>query len=246
MRENLPQSDILTFKDRRGRRSLQVLLDFLPKYAIIKSKGGENVPQKRKKYKKRPPKKIYDIKQLKEKWKQQRFNEKKYYAKMGTVAGIVGMVALIGFAVLCFICANHQPIEYDQAISYSAQFEKYYTRYNFKGGSKECIKFTNQDSKSLPDFYFFGNQNPNADLETLAKGTTLNLKLHPDGEILEIKAGDKEILNFDYAQKQLQKRSICVLVFGILAALGVIPCVMYTYKKIFKEKVFSRAVQLYK
>ena len=101
------------------------------------------MPQKRKKYKKRPPKKIYNIKQLKEKWKQQRFNEKKHYAKMETVVGIVGMVALICFAVLCFICANHQPIEYDQAIPYSALFEKYYTRYNFKGRSTKCIKFTN-------------------------------------------------------------------------------------------------------
>ena len=204
------------------------------------------MPQKRKKYKKRPPKKIYDIKQLKEKWKQQRFNEKKHYAKMETAVGIVGMVALICFAVLCFICANHQPIEYDQAIPYSAQFEKYYTRYNFKGGSTKCIKFTNQDSKWLPDFYFFGEQSPNADLEALAKGTTLNLKLHPEGTVLEIKAGDKEILNFDYAQQQLQKRSICFLVLGILSAFGVIPCVMYIHKKIFKERVFSRAVQFYK
>ena len=204
------------------------------------------MPQKRKKYKKRPPKKIYDIKQLKEKWKQQRFNEKKHYAKMETVVGIVGMVALICFALLCFICANHQPIEYDQAIPYSALFEKYYTRYNFKGGSTKCIKFTNQDSKSLPDFYFFGEQSPNADLEALPKGTTLDLKLHPDGDVLEIKAGDKEILNFDYAQKQLQKRSIFFLVMGILSCAGIIPCAIYVWKKIVIEKVFSRAVQFYK
>lgn len=204
------------------------------------------MPQKRKKYKKRPPKKIYDIKQLKEKWKQQRFNEKKYYAKMGTVLGVFGIVLLIGFAVISFTLANYQSIEYDQAISYSAQFEKYYTRYTYKGGSTECIKFTNQDSKSLPDFYFFGEQSPNAALEALSKGTTLNLKLHPNGEILEIKAGDKEILNFNYAQKQLQKRSIFFLVMGILSCAGIIPCAIYVWKKIFKEEVFSRAVQFYK
>ncbi len=204
------------------------------------------MPQKRKKYKKRPPKKTYDIKQLKEKWKLQRFNEKKYYAKMGTFLGFAWIVLLIGFAVFCFIVANYQPIEYDQAIPYSALFEKYYTRYNFKGGSTKCIKFTNQDSKSLPDFYFFGEQSPNADLEALAKGTTLNLKLHPEGAVLEIKAGDKEILNFDYAQRQLQKRAIFFLVLGILSCVGIIPCVIYVWKKIFKEEVFSRAVQFYK
>lgn len=204
------------------------------------------MPQKRKKYKKRPPKKIYDIKQLKEKWKQQRFNEKKFYAKMETVSAIVGIIALVFFAILCFVCANYQPIEYEKAIPYSAQFEKYYTRYTYKGGSTECIKFTNQDSKSLPDFYFFGEQSPNAALEALSKGTTLNLKLHPNGEILEIKAGDKEILNFNYAQKQLQKRSIFFLVMGILSCAGIIPCAIYVWKKIFKEEVFSRAVQFYK
>ena len=213
---------------------------------VCKKKGGETVPQKRKKYKKRPPKKIYDIKQLKEKWKQQRFNEKKHYAKMETVMGIVGMVAVICFAVLCFICANHQPIEYDQAIPYSAQFEKYYTRYRNNGGSTEYIEFTNKESKPLSDLYFFGDQSPKVALEALPKGTTLDLKLHPDGDVLEIKAGDKEILNFDYAQKQLQKRSICFLVLGILSCAGIIPCAIYVWKKIVREKVFSRTVQFYK
>ena len=204
------------------------------------------MPQKRKKYKKRPQKKIYDIKQLKEKWKQQRFNEKNYYAKMGTVLGLVGIVLLIGFAVCCFILSNHQPIEYSQAISYSAQFEKYYTRYNYKGGSTEYIEFTNKESKPLSDLYFYGDQSPHADLKALAKGTTLDLKLHPNGEILEIKVGNEEILNFDYAQKQLQKRSIFILVIGILSLLAIIPLLIYVWKKIFKEKVFSRAVQFYK
>ena len=109
------------------------------------------MPQKRKKYKKRPPKKIYDIKQLKEKWKQQRFNEKKYYAKMGTVSAIVSIIALVFFAILCFVIANYQPIEYEEAIPFSAQFEKYYTRYNYKGGSTEYIEFTNKESKPLSD-----------------------------------------------------------------------------------------------
>ena len=202
--------------------------------------------QKRRRYKKRPPKKIYDIKKLKEKWKLQRFNKKKFYAKMETVSAIVGIIALVFFAILCFVCANYQPIEYEEAIPYSAQFEKYYTRYSYKGGSTECIKFTNQDSKSLSDFYFYGDQSPHADLKALPQGTLLDLKLHPIGEILEIKAGDKEILNFDYAQKQLQKRSISFFIVGILLCLVTIPLTLYAWKKIFKEKAFSRAVQFYK
>ena len=202
--------------------------------------------QKRKRYKKRPQKKIYDVKKLKEKWKSQRFNEKKFNAKMNTVSVIVGIIALVSFAVLCFICANYQPIEYAEAIPYSAQFEKYYTRHSYKGGSTECIKFKNQDSKSLPDIYFYGNQSPHADLKALLQGTTLDLKLHPNGEILEIKSGDKEILNFDFAQEQLHKRSICFLVLGVLSCAGIIPCAIYVWRKIFKEKVFSRAVQFYK
>ena len=204
------------------------------------------MPQKRKKYKKRPPKKIYDIKQLKEKWKLQRHNEKKFQAKMATVLGFVGIVLLIGLAVLCFITANYQPIEYDQASSYSAAFEKYRLYHRTRGGTRRYIEFTNGDSKSLSNIYFYGEQTIKADLEALPQGTTLHLKLHPDGEVLEIKAGDKEILNFDYAQKQLQKRSIFFLVMGILSCAGIIPCAIYVWKKIVREKVFSRAVQFYK
>lgn len=204
------------------------------------------MPQKRKKYKKRPPKKIYDIKQLKEKWKLQRHNEKKFQAKMATVLGFVGIVLLIGLAVLCFITANYQPIEYDQASSYSAAFEKYRLYHRTRGGTRRYIEFTNGDSKSLSNIYFYGEQIIKDDLEALPQGTTLHLKLHPDGEVLEIKAGDKEILNFDYAQKQLQKRSIFFLVMGILSCTGIIPCAIYVWKKIVREKVFSRAVQFYK
>ncbi len=204
------------------------------------------MPQKRKKYKKRPPKKIYDIKQLKEKWKLQRYNEKKFQAKMATVLGFVGIVLLIGLSVLCFITANYQPIEYDQASSYSAAFEKYRLYHRTRGGTRRYIEFTNGDSKSLSNIYFYGEQTIKADLEALPKGTTLDLKLHPGGYVLEIKTDDKEILNFDYAQEQLQKRSIFFLVMGILSCTGIIPCVIYVWKKIFKEEVFSRAVQFYK
>ena len=196
------------------------------------------MPQKRKKYKKRPPKKIYDIKQLKEKWKLQRHNEKKFQAKMATVLGFVGIVLLIGLAVLCFITANYQPIEYDQASSYSAAFEKYRLYHRTRGGTRRYIEFTNGDSKSLSNIYFYGEQTIKADLEALPQGTTLHLKLHPDGEVLEIKAGDKEILNFDYAQKQLQKRSIFFLVMGILSCAGIIPCVIYVWKRFSKKKSF--------
>ena len=155
---------------------------------------------------------------------------------MGTFLGFVGIVLLIGFAVLCFIVANHQPIEYDQAISYSAEFEEYRIYHKVRGGTHRHIKFTNGDSKSLSAFYVYGEQTIKADLEALPQGTTLDLKMHPDGSVLEIKAGDKEILNFDYAQKQLQKRSIFFLVIGILSCAGVIPCVIYVWKKIVKEK----------
>lgn len=204
------------------------------------------MPQKPKKYKKRPPKKIYDIRQLKEKWKLQRHNEKKFQAKMATVLGLVWIVLLIGFAVLCFILSNYQPIEYDKAISYSVAFEKYRLYHRTRGGTRRYIEFANGDSKSLSNIFFYSEQTIKADLEALPKGTTLDLKLHPDGDVLEIKAGDKEILNFDYAQKQLQKRSIFFLVMGILSCAGIIPCAIYVWKKIVGEKVFSRAVQFYK
>ena len=160
--------------------------------------------------------------------------------------GIVGIVLLIGFAVISFTLASHQPIEYNQANSYAAEFEKYRTHHSTRGGTSRYIEFTNGDSKLLSNIYFYGEQTIKSDLEALPKGTTLDLKLHPDGEVLEIKAGDKEILNFDYAQKQLQKRSIFSLVIGILSCAGVIPCVIYVWKKIVKEEVFSRAVQFYK
>jgi hypothetical protein len=62
--------------------------------------------------------------------------------------------------------------------------------------------------------------------------------------VLEIKTETKEILNFDTAQEQQFQSSVFTLIIGILSFLGMIPCVVYAWIKIFRDKVFHRKKQI--
>jgi len=193
------------------------------------------------KKRKKRQKKIYNVKELQEKWKLQRFDEKKYYDRMRTILAIIGASILLFSAIIsCFVIGIYKPIKKEEAICRSAQFHSYHS-YITKTSSHRYIKLDNQESINIPKTYHIEN-----DLQVLEPNTTLTLKLHQDGTVLEIKTAQKEILNFDYAQKQLLKRSIFIFVLGILCFLGMVACTVYAMIKIIRYKVFAPSKNIYK
>ena len=197
------------------------------------------------KKRKKRKKKTYNIKELQEKWKLQHFDEKKYFDKMRTILAIIGAVVLVSFAILsCFVVGIYKPIDKEDAITCSKEFQDFHSYFSKTSGYNYSIELSNNERRSIPDEYF--NEKLENDLRQLPTGTILDFKLHPDGTILEIKAEQKEILNFDYAQKQLFKTSIFIFVLGILCFLGMVACTVYALIKIIKDKVFETSKSVYK
>lgn len=197
------------------------------------------------KKRKKRQKKTHNIKELREKWKLQRFDEKKYFDKMRTILAIIGAVVLVSFAILsCFVVGIYKPIDKEDAITCSKEFQDFHSYFSKTSGYNYYIELSNNERRSIPDEYV--NRKLENDLRQLPTGTILDFKLHPDGTILEIKAEQKELLNFDYAQKQLFKTSIFIFVLGILCFLGMVACTVYALIKIIKYKVFETSKSVYK
>ena len=94
-----------------------------------------------------------------------------------------------------------------------------------------------------------GAEDLDKDLEHIESGTPLNLKLHPDGTILEISTdfvGYREILNFDHAQKKLFEQSVIDFIIGILCGLGALALAINSGIMIIKHKVFAPSKSIYK
>ena len=185
------------------------------------------MPKKKIDTKKRK-KKTYSVKALQEKWKQERFDVKKYYAKANTILAIVSAVLLMALGLFTFIgsLVSYTPIEIDEAISESIELERFLVRRSGLRNTRrtEIIVSTDQRELVLPNIY------PNSvekALSALPKGSILDVKLDTSGTIVEIKSSGKEILNFDVAQEKLLLQTVSFCVCGALLLIGAILCIVY-------------------
>lgn len=193
------------------------------------------------KKRKRRQRKTYKLKALRKKRQLQRSD------KINTIFAIIGAVVLAALAVLSFfVIGIYNPIDKEDAVSCSKEFQRLRSYYSTSIVSNYYIEFSNNERSFIPDTYFIGKQNIANDLRQLSPGTVLDFKFHPDGTILEIKSEQKEILNFDYAQKQLFKMSIFIFLVGIVCFLGMVACTVYAMIKIIKYKVFTPSKSVYK
>ena len=191
---------------------------------------------------KKRKKKIYDVKALQEKWKLERFDEKKHNTKMSTIAAIIGAILLASLAIFsCFVVGIYEPIDKEETIIRTVEFD-HYSSYSSRGRrTHRYIELTNEERIWIS----VGGENLANSLRALSPGTILTLRLHPDGTILEISTKTKELLNFDGAQDELRTESIFGFVVGIIMFLGMIPCIAYAWIKIVKHKVFSPSKSIY-
>ena len=191
---------------------------------------------------KRRQKKTYSVKELQEKWKLQCFDKKKHFDKMRTIAAIIGAVILASLAIFtCFVVGIYEPIDKEEAVIRTVEFD-HYSSFSSRGRTQRYIELTNEERIWI----YVGGENLANSLRALSPGTILTLRLHPDGTILEISTESKELLNFDSAQEKLRTESIFWVVVGIIMFLGMIPCVVYTWIKIVKYKVFSPPKSIYR
>ena len=160
------------------------------------------------------------------------------------------------FAVLCIFMSavfstsffTNRPIEKSASEEKSATYSHYKEEYGpklrrsintlnyielyFENGEKELIHgvCVNKDLYKA--------------LDTLEKGTTLHMLINPDNNyIVELKANEEEILNFDYAQKKLRQEGVSFLYLGIFMLLL---CSCFVYKAITtKERITKADIKFY-
>lgn len=155
------------------------------------------------------------------------------------------------FAVLClfmavvFTCTFfiNQPVDRASAEERTAVYSHYEEEYGpklrrsintinyielfFEGGEKELIRGI------CANKYLYES------LDCLEKGTTLHMLINPDNNyIIELRADEEEILNFDYAQKKLRQEGIGFL--GLSVFLLVL-CGYFVYTAISTREKITRA-----
>ena len=196
-------------------------------------------------------KKSHDIKVLKARWKLERFDPKRRDDIMKTIIAIIWLIIFTFTSVLTiFVWGIYEPIDKEDAVSRSVEFDRFDVYYSRRHNNKYIV-LTNGEKIFLPGVYFVGDTSYYLydDLRSIEHGTPLELKLHPDGTVLEISTelvGHKEILNFDYSQKKLFEQSVFFFVLGILSGLGAIALIFYAWKMIVKRKVFVPSKNIYK
>ena len=126
---------------------------------------------------------------------------------------------------------SHYEEEYGPKLRRSINTLNYIELY-FENGEKEFIRGVCVNK----DLY-------NA-LDCLEEGTVLHMLINPDNNyIVELKANEEEILNFDYAQKKLRQEGVGFFHLGIfMLAL----CGYFVYKAITtKERLTKADIKFY-
>jgi len=194
--------------------------------------------------------KSYNVKDLKRRWALQRFDPKRRDAIIITISKILfSMIFAFIFVLFVFIGGIYKPIDMENAVSRSVEFDKLHVYHSFRGSYRYYMVLTNGEKLQLPRIYIMGAEDLDKDLEHIESGTPLNLKLHPDGTILEISTdfvGYREILNFDHAQKKLFEQSVIDFIIGILCGLGALALAINSGIMIIKHKVFAPSKSIYK
>ena len=201
-----------------------------------------NSYMKKNRKKKKRIKKNYDIKVLRERWKIQRFDPQKHYAKVGACVGIAGVLVLILTLVMLLnfvweFGGIYDPIGEDEAILKTAQFKRYSLHRR-----QITIILTNNERVYISRGLYYGRLD--SDLDELAPEATLHFKFNSSGQVLEIRTDQKEILNFDFTQKLLIRMSIIIIILTIATLVILILTIIDLWKKIVIQKVFSSAMHL--
>ena len=181
--------------------------------------------------------------ELRQQWREKRSDPKKTRARGETI----GAIALL--VMFCFFCIGgfwlffwldwHHPIERADAVSRSVQYDNF-VHYSGKFSTHNYLKLKNGEQIDLENPYI--TLDVKTALRDLPSGTVIDLKMREDGTVLEIKAGNREILNFDEAQRWLCQRAIWfyLILCGVGGGVGTLVCGMYVGRKVFKEKVFAK------
>ncbi len=154
------------------------------------------------------------------------------------------------FAVLCLIMTivfsntffSNKPIDKTVAIEKTAVYNHYEEEYGWQTRrAYNSLNYIVLFFESSEKEYIHGecaDKELREALEALKKNTELHMLINPNNNyIIELKANEKELLNFDYAQKQLRQEGIGFL---CLAVFLLVLCSYFIYKAITTKEIITK------
>ena len=134
---------------------------------------------------------------------------------------IVGILAILFGAFFALTQSGNKPIPRSEAIAYSGEFEEYerwdnYRTIIFKDGSTYDV-YPHTETREFADT-----------MGSLEKGTGLSILVNPNNDyVIEIKAGSRELLNFEESQAALDAYDNGYIAIGVCVCLGGVFLIVY-------------------
>lgn len=136
--------------------------------------------------------------------------------KLGVALLSVAVILLCSVLAYAFIFSDYEPIDRDEAVSYSGAFEEYETAKNYCG-----IHFADGSVYEVYPHTETGEFRER--MESLPKGTVLHLLINPHEEYaVEIRTDSEEILNFEASQEAIDSYDNGYVIIGIVVCSGML------------------------
>lgn len=140
-------------------------------------------------------------------------------SKKGSI--IVGILAILFGAFFALTQSVNKPIPRSEAIAYSGEFEEYETSKNYR-----AIIFT--DGSTYAVYPHTETQEFADTMSSLKKGTKLDILVNPNNSyVVEIRAGSRELLNFDESQAALDAYDDGYIAIGVFVCFAGVFLIIY-------------------
>lgn len=159
--------------------------------------------------------------------KNRRFSDRHSWAdsvmESKTGAIIVGILAILFGAFFALTQIENKPIPRSEAAAYSGEFEEYEVWKNYR-----TIIFT--DGSSYEVFPHTETQEFADTMSSLKKGTKLDILVNPNNNyVVEIKAGSRELLNFEESQAAVDAYDNGYIAIGVFVCFGGVVLIIFGF-----------------
>lgn len=154
-----------------------------------------------------------------------RKNAKKYRSRYDAMLetplsrAIVAVFAILMGVIFILQHNDNIPIEKSEAVTYTASFDKW--EYDVCGRGTEYVELILENGDKYRVHYSCVNQQLEANLNTLSRNDSVTVLVNPFNDyVIEISSNNKDVLNLDYAQSQIEKSSKGFVGLGIFCVFG--------------------------
>lgn len=156
------------------------------------------------------------------------------------VALVMALISIFMGTVFSLVLHSNQPIDREEAIELTCNYKEFIVR--TRRSSIAEIKLLFYDGSTQYIDGSCANDKLVEALEKVPVGTTLKMLTNPNNDyVVELISNDETLLNFDYAQKELERDGVGFFYLGIVmyvfAIIFIIQAILDFRKKIKQAKL---------